>query len=245
MSGPVRAGSPSRRYPNYAVTSLAAIVVATVTLATQPRTGHTQRVSSYATLSADGHSGGWDSERGPSETVAIGWENEAWTVAVTLHDHDAEFVARLSPLWQVRQALLFRDLPQPDLWLGTDGNAKWGEVNGAWRPEMRGIEELVVDRSLFARSLPIRRMTIQPGESSIVLAGVIDVETLAIVPAPLTYTRLDTRRWRVEAEEGVLPHASVEFDVDEFGFPVDVHDTGRATATPDAGSAALLRRRQE
>ena len=61
-----------------------------------------------------------------------------------------------SPLWQVRQFLLFRDMEQPDLWLGTDGHGRWGELNAAHRPELDGALDVTIAGSPFVHSIPIR-----------------------------------------------------------------------------------------
>ena len=42
----------------------------------------------------------------------------------------------------MRQFLLFRDLDEPDLWLATDGTGRWGEMNGAHRPELDGCYDV-------------------------------------------------------------------------------------------------------
>src|SRR5687768_13026964 len=88
-------------------------------------------------FSADGHRlqwSTWDGSHGESFTLT--WENEAWTATGTVERESVQYVIRLSPTWQVRQFLLFRDLEQPDLWLAIDKRHKWGEMNGSYRPEL-------------------------------------------------------------------------------------------------------------
>ena len=83
-------------------------------------------------LPADGATFSWDGDGGAS-TVSVRWENEGWTADGTLVQARAQFVLRLSATWKVQQFLLFRDMAEPDLWLGTDRFGQWGEVNGAVR----------------------------------------------------------------------------------------------------------------
>ena len=127
---------------------------------------------------------------------------------------------RLSPTWQVRQFLLFRDLDEPDLWLGTDGNGRWGEVNGAHRPDLDGAP---TSPSPAPRS-PTRcrsggcRSTVGDAAELSVLA--IDVETLGVVPSP--------RSLRAPVATARMAHVTsgdarrLEFDVDRYGLATDV-----------------------
>lgn len=172
---------------------------------------------------ADGYSAGWTSvEHGSVEQLALRWDNEAWTATGRVEhpdvDHrDVEYVLRLSPLWEVRQFLLFRDLDQPDLWLGTDGSGRWGEVNGAHRSELDGAYDLTLDCTPFTYSLPIRRLPILVGHAAEIRVLVVDVETLGVITVEETYERIADERWRVRRGDDVS-----EFDVDQFGLPLDV-----------------------
>ncbi len=159
------------------------------------------------------------------ELISLRWENEAWTAHGVLRHVDVEYVVRLSPLWQVRQLMLFRDLPEPDLWLGTDGHGRWGEVNGAHRPELDGALDVVVADAAFAHTMPIRRMPIEVGGGATLLVLTIDVETLAVEPQVRRYARLDDRRWRVEI--GVDPAPAFEFETDQFGLAADLDQRRR------------------
>jgi hypothetical protein len=175
---------------------------------------------------ADGFDAVWTSvEHGSEERLSLRWDNEAWTASGQVERHDVEYVLRLSPLWEIRQFLLFRDLELPDLWLGTDGSGRWGEVNGAHRPELDGAYDLTLDCTPFTYSLPIRRLPIRVGHAADIRLLVVDVETLGVITAEETYERVATDRWRVTRDG-----ASVEFDVDEFGLPLDVPARFRRTA---------------
>jgi hypothetical protein len=133
-----------------------------------------------------------------------------------------QYVVRISPTWQVRQFLLFRDLDEPDLWLATDGRARWGEVNGAHRPELDGCHDLHLDCTPFTATLPIRRLPVQPGDGAELAVVTVDVDTLAVVPRPHRYERLSQRHWRHTRLDATGGADTTEFDVDEYGLVVDV-----------------------
>ncbi len=154
----------------------------------------------------------WDGAH--HEGFTLTWENEAWTARGVVGREQIEYVVRLSPLWHVRQFMLFRDLEQPDLWLGTDGHGRWGEMNGAHRPELDGPVDVALDVTPFTHTLPIRRLPLEVGDSARLYVLSIDVETLGVVPAPVTYTRLAPRTWRVDDAT-----SSTELHVDAHGVP--------------------------
>jgi len=170
----------------------------------------------------------WDGEH--DEQVTLRWENEAWTAAGVVGQAQVEYVVRLSPLWQTRQFLLFRDLPEPDLWLGHDGRGHWGEMNGAHRRELDGAVDLAVSNgsrpaSAFVHAVPIRRLPVDVGGSFDTRVVEVDVETLGIGSVLRTYRRLDHDAWEVSQDGDV-----VELNVDRFGLPTDVVGGFRRTA---------------
>ena len=190
-------------------------------------------MSAHTAFPADGFTAAWATAGGDEageERVTLRWENEAWTAATSLTRERVEVVLRLSPLWQVRQVLLFRDLDEPDLWLGTDGHGHWGEINGAHRTELDGAVDVTVATagraiSAFVHTVPVRRLPVDVGGSFDARAVEIDVETLGLEPVLRTYRRVDLTAWEVSRHDGV-----VAFDVDEYGLPVDADGHFRRTA---------------
>lgn len=180
-------------------------------------------MSTYRALSSDGHQVRWTTWDGDhDDVVSLSWENEAWTASGMASSERVQYVLRLSPAWQVRQFLLFRDLPEPDLWLATDGGGRWGEMNGAHRPELDGCYDLVVSCSAFTMATPVRRLPLQIGHSAEVKVLHVDVDTLEVVARPARYTRLDEHRWsRADAAGAII------FDVDDHGLVLDVPDRFR------------------
>lgn len=162
----------------------------------------------------------WDGEH--TERLALRWENEAWTVSGRVGREQVEYVIRLSPLWHVRQFLLFRDLPEPDLWLGTDGQGRWGEMNGAHRPELDGAHDIALDVTPFTLTLPIRRLPLHVGDAFELIVLVVDVETLAVEPTVTTYHRTDDRSWRITRRG-----ETTEVTVDDYGLVTDVEGAFR------------------
>jgi len=175
----------------------------------------TSDITGHRALPADGLTTTWSSGD-HEQRLTLRWENEAWTATGVLGAERIEFVLRITAQWQVSQFLLFRDLEEADLWLGTDGHGRWGEVNGAHRTDLDGGTDIVLACSPFAHTLPIRRLPLAVGDAADLTGVHIDVETLGVVTAPVRYERVGDRRWRY-----VRDGATAEFEVDEFGIPLD------------------------
>ena len=199
--------------------------------------GVSDHPTSYRAFSADGHSARWtswhptdtnaDSDARPGsnsdpssneEHLTLSWDNEAWTVSGIVQSHNVQYVMRLSASWQVRQFLLFRDMDEPDLWIGNDGGGRWGEMNGAHRPELDGCVDIALACTPFTNTIAIRRLALHVGDAAEIIVATVDVETLDIQPVTQRYSRLDTHRWRLEQ---TATGESIEFDVDEFGLVID------------------------
>jgi hypothetical protein len=175
---------------------------------------------------ADGYDARWTTwDACHSDAVSLVWENEAWTATGFVERENVQYVIRLSPLWQVRQFMLFRDLAEPDLWLGTDGRGRWGEMNGAHRTDLDGAFDVALSCTPFTYTLPIRRVTLTVGDAIELIALHIDVETLGVVPVNHVYERLGEHRWRATAGD-----EATEFDVDEFGVVTDLPGKFRRVA---------------
>ena len=179
-------------------------------------------MNTYQPLSSSGHSVSWqtvNSAKQPHQsTVALRWENEGWTAEGTLGLDSAQFVLRLSAGWTVQQCLLFRDLEDPDLWLGTDSHGRWGEMNGAHRTELDGCTDIDFFNTPFTKCIPIRRLPLLVGHSATISVAVIDIETLGITKQTQQYTKVSPNTWRYFS---VALNREVEANVDEFGFILD------------------------
>jgi hypothetical protein len=171
-------------------------------------------MADMSSFSADGATFTWVTAAGlPTDTLELTWENEAWTATATSIEHRSTAVIRVSPMWQVRQFLLFRDLDEPDLWLGTDGKTRWGEMNGAHRPELDGATAVVVPNAPLTHLVPIRHLALQPSTSAEVRALRCDIETLGVVPETVTYERHGDTAWTVAR----LDHAPIHLHFNHVG----------------------------
>jgi hypothetical protein len=176
-------------------------------------------VSAYRPFSADGAEVRWTTWDGRhTEVLTVTWENEAWTASGIVERERVQYVLRISPTWHARQMLLFRDLDDPDLWLGTDGHGRWGEVNGAHRQELDGCVDLDLRCTPFTNSLPIRRLPLEIGDSAELAVVYVDPETLEVRPLRQRYVRRAAHRWGYANLESGF---EVDFDVDEYGLVID------------------------
>ena len=166
-----------------------------------------------------GHVARWATWNGDgNETTTILWENEGFTVSGQVSREDIQYVLRLSPTWQVRQFLLFRDLEEPDLWLATDGSGRWGEMNGAHRTELDGCYDVDLACTPFTNTLPIRRLPLLEGHTAELPVVYVDPETLEVRKAVQRYTRVSSHQWRFESVDSGF---TADLEVDEFGLVLD------------------------
>ncbi|MEL6893170.1 MAG: putative glycolipid-binding domain-containing protein, partial [Actinomycetota bacterium] len=181
--------------------------------------------SALKAFPADGYTARWQTWDGDGdETLTLRWENEGWTAVGEVGRERVSYVIRLTSTWQTSQFLLFRDLDEPDLWLGTDGRGRWGEVNGVHRPDLDGCEDVDVNCTPFTNTLPIRRLDLEVGDYAEITAARIDVEILGVVPTTQRYERVAPQRW---SYRNVDSGFETEFAVDEYGLVLDYPDTFR------------------
>lgn len=183
---------------------------------------------------ADGYTARWRTwDHAHSEELSLRWENEGWTATGDVGREAVTYVMRVSATWNIRQLLVFRDLDEPDLWLGTDGNGQWGEINGVHRVELDGCTDIELPCSPFPHSATIRRLQLDVGESADVTAASVDVETLGVVPVRRRYERVAARRYTLHALGGddadQIWDVATTFDVDEYGLVHDLSDAYRRT----------------
>lgn len=158
---------------------------------------------------------GWDGEG--HELLTLGFETGGWTADGVVRGAAVHYVVRTDEQWRVRQFLLFRDDEEPDLWLGVNPAGQWGEVNGAYRPELDGCLDLDLACTPFTSTLPIRRLLLEVGDVAELLVARVDHETLAVVPERQRYTRLAPDRYRYEDPSGF----DTELEVDAEGLVID------------------------
>jgi uncharacterized protein len=166
-----------------------------------------------------------------AEASSLRFENDGWTLdGIIEHGAACQYAVRMSADFEFRQFVLFRDQPEPDLWLAIDRFGAWGEVNGATRNDLLGCTTVDLACSAISPTLVIRRLedAVEIGEAYEALVAVVDAETLGVVPVKHRYERLDETSWRFRLA-GEPAAAAVEFDVDDDGFVFDY--PGRFTRT--------------
>ncbi len=178
----------------------------------------------YPPFSADGQEVRWTTWDGEHDEVAtLRWENEGWTISGVVSRERIQYAIRATATWRVSQLLLFRDLEEPDLWLATDGSGRWGEMNGAHRPDLDGCYDVHLACTPLTTILPIRRIVLHEGDTADLPIVTIDPETLEVRPGRHRYTRAASHRWIV-THPGSEP---VEFEVDEHGLAIDLPEQFR------------------
>ena len=185
--------------------------------------------TAFTAFPADGYTARWqswnpDDETAGDEVVTLRWENEGWTVTSEVGAERISYVIRLSATWKVRQFLLFRDLDDPDLWLGTDGGGRWGEMNGAHRPELDGCFDIDLGCTPFTNTLPIRRLQLDVGHGADITTAMIDTTTLGVVPVRQRYERVAPHRFHYVNHDSEF---ETDFDVDVYGLVHDYPDLFR------------------
>ncbi len=163
----------------------------------------------------------WSTADGGDCTLEVRFENEGWTAQGSLGTDDAQFVVRLSATLVVQQFMLFRDMDEPDLWLGRDKSGRWGEINGAHRPDLDGCTDLELRMNPFPTSVTMKRLPLHDMHAASITVASVDVETLEIAPRQRTFTRLSAQRWRYSSP---FHGREVESTLDEHGIIVDEHD---------------------
>lgn len=168
---------------------------------------------------ADGYTARWQRwDLDGDETMTLRWENEGWTATSDVGGVNVTYVIRLTASWQVSQFLLFRDMAEPDLWLGTDGGGRWGEVNGAHRPDLDGCYDIDITVTPFTNTLPIRRLQLDVGDAAEIKTAMIDVETLGVVPVRQRYHHVAPQRYEYSNVDSGF---ETGFDVDQYGLVND------------------------
>lgn len=168
---------------------------------------------------ADGYTARWRTWEGDGdETLTLRWENEGWTAVGEVTRERVTYVIRLTSGWQTSQFLLFRDQTEPDLWLGHDGHARWGEINGAHRPDLDGCLDVALHITPFTATLPIRRLQLEVGDAAEIVTATVDVDTLGVIPVTERYEHIAAGQYRVTHVRSGLER---EFRIDEYGL---VHD---------------------
>jgi len=123
--------------------------------------------------------------------------------------------AELSPEWTFR-ALAVERTDGARLDLAADAG-RWS-VNGRHSPQLDGCIDIDISGTPFTNTLPIRRVTFEPGVPRRFDMAWVPIDTLVPLKDGQIYTRLDQTRFRYEAADGTFAQV---LSVDEHGFVLD------------------------
>lgn len=158
----------------------------------------------------------WDGET--ADDLNVGYENGGWTAQGTVSSANVSYVMRFNQQWELRQFLLFRDLDEPDLWLATDGNGRWGETNGVAREDLEGCSAVAMACTPFSHSLAVKRLDAASLAEHTFMVAMLDVDTLGLVVHEHTVRHLGDDWW---TQKSSTTGSEVTFRVDPFGLIVD------------------------
>jgi uncharacterized protein len=113
----------------------------------------------------------------------------------------------------------------------TDGRGHWTDDSGAACSTLDGCLDLDISCTPFTNTLPIRRLTLTPGESAEILVAYLSVPDLSIRPVRQRYTCLSrTASGGVYRYEGGEKGVTFDLLVDEKALVVDYPGIWQRTA---------------
>jgi uncharacterized protein len=158
----------------------------------------------------------WDGEH--HEQVRVAFENGGWTIESQVSGANVTYVFRLDEHWVMRQFLLFRDEDEPDLWLATNGEGSWGEVNGAVRDDLEGCVGVALDITPTTTAMAAQRLRSAGVRSEVYDMAMVDVETLGVTVHRHHLTNSGEDQWH---HHSVTTGREFVFSVDQSGLLID------------------------
>jgi uncharacterized protein len=128
--------------------------------------------------------------------------------------------------WKLRAVhiSLLGDVSEP-LHLVTDGEGSWATRGGEALSSLTGCLDVDISVTPFTNTLPIRRLSLQSGESAILSIAYISAPNLQLEVAEQRYTCLETTpsggRYRFESLEQGEVVFTAELPVDQDGLVMD------------------------
>lgn len=132
------------------------------------------------------------------------------------------------PDWETQAAriALARGASTRRVELRRDSRDRW-RSDGVALDDLNGIKDIDLGFTPATNTLPIRRLSLEVGASTIVNAAWVKFPDLSIEVLPQRYTRLDSLRYRYESAGGAFV---AELEVDRFGMVVQYGDWWRRVA---------------
>ena len=153
-------------------------------------------------------------KEGPEEVVA--------DAAVLGTAGDNVFAARYRIVcdssWRVRKVKIAQIGYDRPVELTSDGIGNWVDGSATALPELGGAIDIDISVTPFTNTLPIRRLSLQPGQSEEILAVYVQLPGLIVSTDRQRYTCLEAdRRYRYESLES---HFTRDIEVDDHGLVV-------------------------
>jgi hypothetical protein len=148
--------------------------------------------------------------------------------SVIISGADEGYVARYritcDPSWRVRQADIELIGDERTVRLTSDGRDQWLDTTGNVLAHLDGAIDIDLTASPFTNTLPIRRLSLRPGQSADISVAYVSFPDLTVTSDPQRYTCIDRRRYRFEALASGFVR---EIDVDDDGLVVHYLDLFR------------------
>ncbi|MBN9387303.1 MAG: putative glycolipid-binding domain-containing protein [Chloroflexi bacterium] len=104
------------------------------------------------------------------------------------------------PLWRVRRVKIWDTTTGNDFELLADGSGNWTGPDGQPRPEFAGCLDVDIRATPFTNTLPVRRLSLKPGETASIRVLYIPLPELDPFPVVQHYTKLGPQVYRYESE---------------------------------------------
>jgi uncharacterized protein len=142
---------------------------------------------------------------------------------------DEDFAGRYRILcdksWRVRKAEIAQVGTGHTLELASDGAGNWVDRSGTPMPQLTGAIDIDISITPFTNTLPIRRLHLQTGQSTDILAVYVQLPGLTVMTDRQRYTCLEPdRRYRYESLDSDFTR---EIEVDDDGLVVTYPDLFR------------------
>jgi len=176
------------------------------------------------------------------EACTVGVHEGGWRLAGTAvfaHDEvpcELSYRIHCDPEWRTTSARVVGRIGGREVGLNvsTDGAGQW-QVNGAASPAVDGCIDLDLGFSPSTNLLPIRRLSLEPGESAEVVAAWLPFPSLAFEPLPQVYRREGERMYRYASRGGAFVRT---LEVDDVGFVTHYPGLWKAVSATSSGGTA-------
>jgi hypothetical protein len=130
----------------------------------------------------------------------------------------ARYRIRCDKSWRVKELEIERIGSGRAIKLASDGAGNWVDGTATALPHLRGAIDVDISATPFTNTLPIRRLSLQRGQSAEILAVYVQVPSLDVSGDKQRYTCLEAgKRYRYESVDSDFTR---DIEVDEHGLVV-------------------------